>query len=139
MFSRRTLFEKSSLLQGRLLQGYAWHLCHVSGCHRHPLLFPTHHQHLWIVPFFSLSASTALWYAKILIAVLSFSPRSACKHSAIHFYLGPRPSGQPSVTQPCQNRRNRGSTGAQHAEEGDKEGGFSLWLLSKTPLLTSSP
>lgn len=107
----------------------------LSGCHRHPLLFPMHHQHLWIyLPFFLLSASTALWYAKILIAVLSFSPRSACKHSS-QFYLCPMPFGQPTVPQPSQNRRNCSSTGAQRAEEGDKS-----WLLSGCslePLLAS--
>lgn len=37
---------------------------------------------------------------------------------------------QPTVTQPCQNRPNCSSTGAQQAEEGDKEAGFTLVALS---------
>lgn len=78
---------------------------------------------------FSLPASAALWYAKILIAVLSFSPHSACKRTS-HFYLCAVPFGQPTVTQPSENRPDCSSAGAQQAEDGDKDAGFSLAALS---------
>lgn len=91
---------KSVAIQYSHWEGYSKGICGICAIKvtatDTPLLFPMHHQLLRILTYlfiyFLLSASTALWYAKILIAVLSFSLRSACKHS-IQFYLCPMPFG----------------------------------------------
>lgn len=104
---------------GRLLQGYLWH---YSDCHRHPLLIPMHHQHLRIVTYLffhflppQLSGMQNSW---LLFLAFLFTQHANTPFSSIFVSCLVL---QPTVTQPCQHRRNGSSTGAQQAEEGDKE------------------
>lgn len=114
---------------GRLLEGYLWR--HYSDCHRHPLLIAMHHQHLRIFTYlffhFLPPQLSGMQNSRLLFLAFLFTQHANTPFSSIFV---PCLLVQPTVTQPCQHQRNCSSTGAQQAEEGDKEAAFTLVALS---------
>lgn len=128
---------KSVAIQYSHWEGYSKGICGICAIKvtatDTPLMFPMHHQHLRILTYLfiffyflppQLSGMQKSW---LLFLAFLFAQHANTPFSSIFV---PCLLVQPTVTQPCQNRPNCSSTGAQQAEEGDKEAGFTLVALS---------